>query len=242
MEQLLLALDVEDPSLEDLNAIFRAAHSIKGGSGTFGFSDIASLTHALETLLDKLRKQTLAVTDEMISAFLSCCDLLSAMLEAHQDGSPVDEAQIEVVRAELLRLGDESVVLAEPPAASETTYAEIESVTAPIWLIDLHPQSDIFSGAASIDAVSEDLAALGQLSIINQQPNSHISWRLQGPEDPDVISEIFAFICQPAEVTIQPELRDDAVEEDEGFGFFVDEAELPAQQAQNEAEQGFGFL
>lgn len=242
MEQLLLALDVEDPSLEDLNAIFRAAHSIKGGSGTFGFSDIASLTHALETLLDKLRKQTLAVTDEMISAFLSCCDLLSAMLEAHQDGSPVDEAQIEVVRAELLRLGDESVVLAEPPAASETTYAEIESVTAPIWLIDLHPQSDIFSGAASIDAVSEDLAALGQLSVINQQPNSHISWRLQGPEDPDVISEIFAFICQPSEVTIQPELRDDAVEEDEGFGFFVDEAELPAQQAQNEAEQGFGFF
>ena len=57
MESLLLALDLANPSLDDLNAIFRAAHSIKGGAGTFGFTDIAQLTHALETLLDLLRKE-----------------------------------------------------------------------------------------------------------------------------------------------------------------------------------------
>jgi two-component system chemotaxis sensor kinase CheA len=50
MENLLLNLDVEAPSLEDLNAIFRAAHSIKGGSGTFGFTDMTGVTHILETL------------------------------------------------------------------------------------------------------------------------------------------------------------------------------------------------
>ena len=56
MEALLLNLDVDHPPLEDLNAIFRAAHSIKGGSGTFGFTDMAEVTHVLETLLDLLRK------------------------------------------------------------------------------------------------------------------------------------------------------------------------------------------
>ncbi|MBP9915358.1 MAG: Hpt domain-containing protein, partial [Thiobacillaceae bacterium] len=56
MENLLLNLDVDTPSLEDLNAIFRAAHSIKGGSGTFGFTDMTGVTHVLEGLLDRLRK------------------------------------------------------------------------------------------------------------------------------------------------------------------------------------------
>lgn len=241
MEQLLLALDVEDPSLEDLNAIFRAAHSIKGGSGTFGFSDIASLTHALETLLDKLRKQTLAVTDEMISAFLTCCDLLSAMLEAHQDGAPVDEAQVETVREDLLRLGDEKADRA-PQAAAVTLPDSEFSDDAPVWLIDLHPQTDIFSGAASVEAVTEDLQALGLLSVVRQSANSHIAWRLQGPESSEAISEIFAFICEPVEVSIE---RESAVaDEDDGFGFFIDEAELPAQQEQalKEADQGFGFF
>ncbi|KGK43156.1 hypothetical protein LH51_02400 [Nitrincola sp. A-D6] len=241
MEQLLLALDVEDPSLEDLNAIFRAAHSIKGGSGTFGFSDIASLTHALETLLDKLRKQTLAVTDEMISAFLTCCDLLSAMLEAHQDGAPVDEVQVETVRADLLRLGDETTEIATPGVALKSADSE-PSEDTPVWLIDLHPRTDIFSGAASVEAVTEDLQALGLLSVVQQGADSHICWRLQGPENAEAISEIFAFICESAEVSIEREST--VVDEDEGFGFFIDEAELPAQQEQalKEADEGFGFF
>ena len=70
METLLLALDVSSPNSEDLNAIFRAAHSIKGGAGTFGFSDMTELTHVLESLLDKLRKAELDVRSEMIDVFL----------------------------------------------------------------------------------------------------------------------------------------------------------------------------
>jgi two-component system, chemotaxis family, sensor kinase CheA len=62
MEGLLLDLDVESPDLEMLNAIFRAAHSIKGGAGTFGFTDMAQMTHVLETLLDRLRKQEMDPT------------------------------------------------------------------------------------------------------------------------------------------------------------------------------------
>lgn len=56
MESLLLGLDVANPSMDDLNAIFRSAHSVKGGAGTFGFTDMTEVTHILETLLDGIRK------------------------------------------------------------------------------------------------------------------------------------------------------------------------------------------
>jgi two-component system chemotaxis sensor kinase CheA len=90
MENLLLNLDVNNPSLEDLNAIFRAAHSIKGGSGTFGFTDMTSVTHVLESLLDRLRKEELALQADMVDAFLSAGDILRAQLEHHQGGPEAD--------------------------------------------------------------------------------------------------------------------------------------------------------
>src|SRR3982750_3276030 len=65
MEQLLLALDIEAPLDEDLNAIFRCAHSIKGGAATFGFADVTELTHVMETLLAKLRRHELKPTPPM---------------------------------------------------------------------------------------------------------------------------------------------------------------------------------
>ena len=70
IEQLLLKLNVAQPDFEQLNAIFRAAHSIKGGSATFGFNDISSVTHVLESLLDKLRKKEIALQSAMIDVFL----------------------------------------------------------------------------------------------------------------------------------------------------------------------------
>lgn len=70
MEKLLLALDVSAPDSEDLNAIFRAAHSIKGGAATFAFTDITEVTHMLESLLDRIRKGEMALTPEHVDAFL----------------------------------------------------------------------------------------------------------------------------------------------------------------------------
>ncbi len=90
MESLLLALDVETPDLEDLNAIFRAAHSIKGGSGTFGFTDMTEVTHVLETLLDRVRKGELALVPEMVDACLAAGDVLKAQLARHQGGQEAD--------------------------------------------------------------------------------------------------------------------------------------------------------
>src|SRR5690606_41545982 len=70
MESLLLALDHERPDAEQLNAVFRAAHSIKGSAGTFGFADMADLTHVLEGLLDRLRRGALGLSEELVDACL----------------------------------------------------------------------------------------------------------------------------------------------------------------------------
>jgi two-component system chemotaxis sensor kinase CheA len=76
MEQMLLNLDIGNPDDEQLNAIFRCAHSVKGGAATFGFADVAELTHQMETLLDKLRRHELTITPAMVDVLLASGDAL----------------------------------------------------------------------------------------------------------------------------------------------------------------------
>lgn len=129
MESLLLGLDIANPSMDDLNAIFRAAHSTKGGAGTFGFTDMTEVTHILETLLDKLRKQEMALTNEMVNAFLEAGDVISMQLAAHRDGGEVDPQIIKDVCAKLERLSAApaaapAVSAAEPVAAPAASTAD----------------------------------------------------------------------------------------------------------------------
>ncbi len=84
MEQMLLTLDIENADDEALNAIFRCAHSVKGGAATFGFGDVAELTHQMETLLDQLRRREVALTAAMVDVLLASGDALKAQLGRHQ--------------------------------------------------------------------------------------------------------------------------------------------------------------
>jgi len=96
MEQKLLNLDIANADDEELNAIFRCAHSVKGGAATFGFSDVAELTHQMETLLDKLRRHELAPTPAMVDVLLASGDALKAQLGRHQGNgqAPVDTSDL----------------------------------------------------------------------------------------------------------------------------------------------------
>ncbi|MGL6110686.1 MAG: chemotaxis protein CheA, partial [Rubrivivax sp.] len=93
-EQLLLGLDLGAADDDTLNAVFRCAHSVKGGAATFGFADVAELTHQMETLLDRLRRRELAPTATMVDTLLQAGDALRALLARHQGGGglPVDTA------------------------------------------------------------------------------------------------------------------------------------------------------
>lgn len=90
MEHLLLELNTEDPDAEELNSIFRAAHSIKGGSGIFGFDALGSVTHIMESLLDNVRQGKLAINPQMVDLFLSSVDVLKGILDSYKSGTDID--------------------------------------------------------------------------------------------------------------------------------------------------------
>ena len=86
MERILLDLDLTAANDEELNGIFRCAHSIKGGSATFGFSDVAELTHHMESLLDRLRRHEIQPIPEMVDVLLESADASRSLLARHQSG------------------------------------------------------------------------------------------------------------------------------------------------------------
>jgi two-component system chemotaxis sensor kinase CheA len=106
IEERLLRIDQDSPSTEDLNAIFRAAHSIKGTSGMLGYPEIADLTHVLENLLDLLRKNERRLTRRDVDAMLSAGDLVK-MQVAYRRGLLAEAPDMGGVRAELRELADE---------------------------------------------------------------------------------------------------------------------------------------
>ena len=94
MESGLMELAPGAADDEVINSIFRAAHSIKGGSGTFGFKDIADFTHVMETLLDDMRDGKRAITEQNTDILLRSTDCLKEMLEAAQAGDQADQQRV----------------------------------------------------------------------------------------------------------------------------------------------------
>ncbi len=118
MEQLLLELDLEQPDNEQLNAIFRAAHSIKGGAATFGFSALTETTHLLETLLDRARHGQLRLSGPMIDAFLETKDALQEQLTAYQANREPEADMVAHICGVLQQLARENSDAAAASAAS----------------------------------------------------------------------------------------------------------------------------
>ena len=121
MEQLLISLDVDSPDPEELNSIFRAAHSIKGGSGIFGFNALMNLTHVMENLLDKARNQEISVTTNIVNLLLETLDVLKATLSAYRDQVDVPEQAIAVSITKLERALSETQGAAAPDTSHEAS-------------------------------------------------------------------------------------------------------------------------
>jgi len=135
MEQLLLNLDIAHPDPEDLAAIFRAAHSIKGGAATFGFTALTETTHILESLLDRARNNELVLRKDMIDTFLETKDVLSGQLADYRASAEPDTAVAKAICAKLEQLHAESRLGAEaataPAAAAPVAaVAPVEAQTA----------------------------------------------------------------------------------------------------------------
>ncbi|MBU1396733.1 MAG: chemotaxis protein CheA [Gammaproteobacteria bacterium] len=204
MEKLLLALDVSAPDSEDLNAIFRAAHSIKGGAATFAFNDITEVTHMLESLLDRIRKGEMALTPEHVEAFLVSKDILTMQMDGHHHGSSVDQ---DAVASVCLRLKALSQGIADAPAAvaSPAPAAAPESASAApvadadgncVFRIELPevPQRDVDALAAELGL----LGTIGQESLADKR----VVFTLTTPESQDSIVAICSFVLDPDDLKI----------------------------------------
>ena len=259
MEGLLLDLDVDNPDPEQLNAIFRAAHSIKGSAGTFGFTDLAETTHILENLLDRIRKSELSLNAEMVDAFLACGDKLSEMLEAHQGRGSVDPASVEEICACLRQLSDggggeqRSKTSVERPGVSAQTPAGAAKRT---YVIQFVPTVASAQGEGLAN-LQEDLAALGALQVLKQPESASNGvglWELQLSTDalPEVFSEQIDFIAESGAWRVleagSPKLSEPLKgqqEDDAGaaYGFFEPlEAASPPQSEHDDAGGAYGFF
>ena len=200
-EKLLLAIDVSDPDSEDLNAIFRAAHSIKGGASTFGFNDITEVTHMLESLLDRIRKGEMALTPEHVDAFLVSKDVLTMLMEGHQHGSSVDQPAVDSVcqRLKGLSLGTaaEAAPAVATPEAAKPAAAPVANASGDFqFRIELPEVSQ-----KDVDALA---AELGLLGAIQQEvlADKRVVFNLTTSEGQDDIVAICSFVLDPDDLKI----------------------------------------
>ncbi|PTQ76156.1 CheA signal transduction histidine kinase [Nitrosomonas oligotropha] len=263
MEACLLRLDVNSPDLEDLNAIFRAAHSIKGGAGTFGFTDMTEMTHMLETLLDRLRKGELAVRSEMVDAFLRAGDVIKAQLAGHRGEGEADPSVAAEVCEELKKLSDETQV----PAPSETVADSgiqmkaipVETdigVSSNVAISEAVSESDVakltfrieFSSSGMGDAAVENLFAnlkrLGSLEDITSAGGKDHKLKLTTASSEEDIWETLAFVVDPAnlkiEVATQCVVEPHSSDEDSAAEPFAGEDEFSI--ASMPPAPGYGFF
>jgi len=205
MEKLLLAIDVSEPDNEDLNAIFRAAHSIKGGAATFGFNDITEVTHMLESLLDRIRKGEMALTPEHVDAFLVAKDVLSMQMDGHHHGSSVDQDAVGSVCQRLKALSQgiveaASAVIAIPAVAPEPAKPD----TAPVAEADGNTRFRIELPEVTQNDVDALAAELGLLGTISQEhlADGRAVFMLTTGESQDNIVAICSFVLDPDDLKI----------------------------------------
>ncbi|NOU01635.1 MAG: chemotaxis protein CheA [Gallionella sp.] len=258
MESQLLSLDLARPDFDQLNSIFRSAHSIKGSSSTFGFNDMTEVTHVLEALLDRIRKQELQITAVMVDAFLKAGDVLRSLLNAHRNNDVVDEgasleirerltglthlpiAQFKVEPSTVSGVSDESGQVPEP--AGVQTY-QIQFANTPT----------AFPSKTHLENLLAEIAKQG--TVHNQTVSSvKVALTLITTASEATLREIFSYFLEPPQLNIKllvggieqpygffvaPEEIQAGKENAEGYGLFIAEETL---KSDRENAQGFGFF
>ncbi|MBB3210939.1 two-component system chemotaxis sensor kinase CheA [Herbaspirillum sp. Sphag1AN] len=226
MEKLLLAVNVSDPDDEDLNAIFRAAHSIKGGSATFGLTDIAEVTHVLESLLDRVRQGQMALTSQHVDAFLAAKDILKSMLDGHRHGTAVDLDAVADLRMLLQSLSEGTVDKVET-APQKTSANSVLSR----YLVELPILAE-----RDIEALEQELGLIGTVQKTVAADGS-CTFVVDSDKGSESIIDICTFLVNSSDLKIS-QAPIPSKEEQQGYGFF---APFVPQDATDE-ERGYGFF
>jgi two-component system, chemotaxis family, sensor kinase CheA len=166
MESSLLQLAEGTPAEETINTIFRAAHTIKGGGGTFGFQELTSFTHVLESLLDEMRSGRRLVTQEAISLLLQAVDVLRSMLVALQAGTELDQPQVTEIQTQLEALWHGPAEIIPHAAATLKTAGDpVRSPASAGWHIAFHPCPTMLQTGNDPLRLFRELETLGTLTV-----------------------------------------------------------------------------
>ena len=223
MEELLLNISTDAPDAEELNSIFRAAHSIKGGSGIFGFDALTGLTHVMETILDRARNNELELTTDIVDVLLATTDTLGDILQAYQDESEINWLQIEESKAAL-----ESILSAED---GESASAELPPAADIIEQDDSFGFFDDAPGQPEAEIVTQDDDSFGFFDDAPGQPQQATN----SSEEDDGFGFFDDAPGQSQADTTASETKHD--ENDGSFGFFTEPK--PAQPIKDEDAYGF---
>jgi two-component system, chemotaxis family, sensor kinase CheA len=226
MESALLKLNVGAPDKELINTIFRVAHSIKGGSATFGFTEIASFTHTLETLLDELRSAKMQVTRGVCDLLLKSVDVLRDMLRAVQHKTPIDAQRVADLQFDL------ELIIAQKPSAEAVVSAEVAVAvsSAPLsaaaargehsWRIEFKPLPHLLAHGNDPLRMLRELAELGRLEStadLDQLPpltaldpeSCYLAWQmtLASEVTQEVVAHVFDWAEGDCELKISEPVR-----------------------------------
>ena len=219
MEHMLLNLDLESANDEELNGIFRCAHSIKGGAATFGFSDVAELTHHMESLLDRLRRHELQPIPQMVDVLLESADASRGLLARHQAGDQGEAPSTAdlVQRISALAAGKvpapaaPAVVQPAPvappsPAPASPAPTEGQTPSAPglrSLEIRIGPL-DRMEQAEAIKELFRDIPGLGVIQDGAVAPAGHRYFTVETSSSNEDLLDLFAFHVAKEQVQILP--------------------------------------
>lgn len=208
IERHLLELDVEAPDTEQLNAIFRAAHSIKGGAGAFGFEMLQKTTHLFENLLDHTRKGELRLRRDIVDIFLETKDMLNDQLGAYRNGEDPDQAAFERICAILQQLAREEIDQCQEGEAP--ALAPEAEAPAPAPAEGAVPDASGCLVVALLGVSDENRALLieelGQLGEVKAHGGDQARYEvlLATTASPDDIEAVMCFIVEPDEIEVTP--------------------------------------
>lgn len=224
MEATLLRLSPGETETESINTIFRAAHTIKGSASTFGFNDISDFTHKMETVLDKMRNDELAITQQLISILLSAVDALNNMLASSKESRPHDITIVENVSVQLDEIASGCTTVAKStalPATNRHSKKEISNDRAEQrWRIKFYPDEKLFYTGNDPLRLLRELKKLGDFSIkaeLGNVPdfvdldvhNCYLGWhiQIQGHISREQIEEVFTWVEGDCKLEIHQQIE-----------------------------------
>ncbi|MCZ4058173.1 chemotaxis protein CheA [Pantoea sp. LMR881] len=193
MEQHLLGLDPQEPDSEQLNAIFRAAHSIKGGAGTFGFTVLQETTHILENILDGARRGEMQLSTDIINLFLETKDIMQEQLDAYKTAQEPNAESFKYICEALRQLALEAkgLPVEQPaPVAAAPVASTPASGGLRVQLVDLKEKE--------VELLLEEMSNLGSLSQV-QKGSTTLEVTIEGVSKDDIVA-VLCFVIEEAQI------------------------------------------